>query len=391
MKFNYLLLLLLSFVLLAGCQDHKQDVSEHGDQHGEPDNKSHGGGHHTGVLEISSPIRKDTFYDNEYVSQIRAHQHIELKALEEGYLESVLVDEGQWVTKGQLLFKIQPTIYQAEIKKAKAEVAQVEAEKKKTQVEYRNIKALADSNIVSMNELALAEAELQRAGANVDKAMAELALTEAHLKFTQIRAPFSGIVGRFEDIRLGSLLEAGEELTTLTDNSQMWVYFNVSEVVYLDYARQPAEVEPLSLRLANNQLFNQKGKITAVEAEFNNATGTIPFRATFSNPDKMLRHGQTGSILWPVRLKDVMLIPQKATYEVLEKRYVFVVDNDGTVNSREIRIAAELDNVYVISEGLRMDEKFLIEGLRKVKNGDKIETSYKAPEEVYAHLDLHAE
>lgn len=395
MNFKYSLLALMALSLFISCQRDDNSASIHDESHSESHNESHSqsnsGGHHTGVLEISSPIKKDTLYYNEYVSQIQAYQRIELKALEKGYLQKVLVDEGQVINKGQLLFEIQPTIYLAEIQKAQAEVAQAEAEKEKARVEYQNIKALADSNIVSINELALAQAELQKADAHVDNTKAELALTEAHLQFTKIRAPFSGIVGRFEDIRLGSLLEEGEELTTLTDNSQMWVYFNVPEAVYLDYAQHPSEVAALKLQLANNQIFDHRGKITAIEAEFDNATGTIPFRATFPNPKRLLRHGQTGNILWPIQLKDAMLIPQKATYEVLEKRYVFVVDDEGHVSSREIKIATELDNVYVIAAGLSMDDKFLIEGLRKVKNGDKIEFEYKDPKEVYAHLELHAE
>jgi len=395
MNFTYILLCLLGIGLFISCQDKRHNVSSkeqsHNDSHVESSSKPHSGGHHTGILEITSPIMRDTFYYNEYVSQIQAYQHIELKAIEKGYLQKVLVDEGQRVKKGQLLFEIQPTIYQAEIRKAKAEVAQAEAEKARINVEYQNTKALADSNIVSMNELALVQAELQKADAHIDIAKAELNLMETHLEFTKIRAPFSGFIGRFEDIRLGSLLEEGEELITLTDNSQMWVYFNVPETVYLDYAQQVSEVAALELRLANNKMFSQKGKITAIEAEFDNTTGTIPFRATFKNPKRLLRHGQTGNILWPVKLERALLIPQKATYEVLEKRYVFVVDNQGQVSSREIEIVAELDNVYVLSAGLNMDEKFLIEGLRKVKNGDKIEFEFKDPKEVYNHLELHAE
>ncbi|MBR9923130.1 MAG: efflux RND transporter periplasmic adaptor subunit [Bacteroidetes bacterium] len=391
MNIKSILACLMAVGLFASCQHDNEIPTTHGDSHGESHSQSHGGGHHTGVLEISSPIKKDTLYYNEYVSQIKAHQHIELKALEKGYLQKVLVDEGQVVSKGQLLFEIQPTIYQAEIQKAQAEVAQAEAEREKTRIEVQNLQALVDSNIVSVNELALAQAELQKTEAQVDNAIAELNLMEAHLQFTKIRAPFSGIVGEFEDIRLGSLLEEGEELTTLTDNSQMWVYFNVPEAVYLDYAEKPSEVASLQLQLANKRVFDHTGKITAIEAVFDNATGTIPFRATFENPKRLLRHGQTGNILWPYELKDAMIIPQKATYEVLEKRYVFVVDEEGHVSSREITIAAELDNVYVISDGLSLEDKFLIEGLRKVKNGDQIEFEYKDPKEVYDHLDLHAE
>ncbi|MCI5083618.1 MAG: efflux RND transporter periplasmic adaptor subunit [Saprospiraceae bacterium] len=390
MNLNHISWCLLVLGLFMSCQNETSPTTKH-ESHEETHKESHGSGHHIGRLEVSSPIIKDTLYYNEYVSQIQAYQHIELKALEKGYLQKVLVDEGELVNKGQILFEIQPTIYLAEIQKAQAEVLQAEAEREKAKIEVQNLKALVDSNIVSVNELALAEAEMHKAEAHVDNAKAELNLMEAHLQFTKIRAPFGGITGRFEDIRLGSLLDEGEELITLTDNSQMWVYFNVPEANYLDYAQHPKQADALELQLANNQIFEHKGKVTAVEAEFDNATGTIPFRATFANPDRLLRHGQTGNILWPVELDSVMFIPQKATYEVLEKRYVFVVDEQGHVQSREIKIAAELDNVYVISEGLKLNDKFLIEGLRKVKNGDQIEFEYKSPEEVFSQLKLHAE
>lgn len=390
MNFNYLLLCVMALSLFISCQ-HKDNAVTHDESHKDAHSESHNSGHHTGVLEISSPIKKDTLYYDEYVCQILAHQHIELKALEGGYLQKILVDEGQVVKKGQLLFEIQPIIYQAEIQKAQAEVAQAQAEREKARIEVKNLKALVDSNIVSVNELALAEAEMHKAEAHVDNARAELKLMEAHLQFTKIRAPFGGIIGRFEDMRLGSLIEEGEELTTLTDNSDMWVYFNVPEAVYLDYVQYPSEVSALELQLANKQIFDHKGEITAVEAVFDNTTGTLPFRATFKNPKRLLRHGQTGNILWPNELRNLMFIPQKATYEVLEKRYVFVVDEDGKVTSREIKIAAELDNVYAISEGLSMEDNFLIEGLRKVKNGDKVEFEYKDPEDIFNNLELHAE
>jgi membrane fusion protein (multidrug efflux system) len=335
--------------------------------------------HETGILEVTNPIKKDTMFYRNYVSQIHAYQHIELRALEKGYLQKILVDEGQYVKKGQLLFQIQPTIYQAEMQKAQTEVS-------RAAIEYQNTKTLADSNIVSVNELALAKVNLQRA-------RADSALMQAHLNFTEVRSPFSGIIGQFEDVRLGSLLDEGEFLTTLSDNSKMWVYFNVPEATYLDYMKQARSTTPipLKLKLANNELFEYEGVVTAIESDFNNATGTIPFRATFQNPDKLLRHGQTGNILWPVALNEVVIIPQKATFEILDKKYVFVVDQEGHVRSQEIKVGAELNHLYIVKDGLSPEDQILIEGLRKVQNGDHIEFEKKAAAKVFAELELHAE
>ena len=239
---------------------------------------------------VTSPVRKDTLVYHEYVCQIRSVQHIELRALERGYLQNIYVDEGQAVKKGQLMFQIMPMIYEAEMQKAKAEVNFVE-------IEYLNTKNLADSGIVSSNELALSNAKL-------NKAKAEFSLAKAHLDFTTIHAPFNGIMDRFH-VRLGSLVEEGELLTTLSDNSKMWVYFNVPETEYLDYVTRvkPEKQQEVVLQMANNQLFEHRGVVETIEADFNNETGNIAFRATFPNPKGILRHGETGNILMPVPLK----------------------------------------------------------------------------------------
>ncbi|MCS5489279.1 efflux RND transporter periplasmic adaptor subunit [Algoriphagus limi] len=339
---------------------------------------SHNTHEETATFKVSQPIKQDTVLIKEYVSQIRAIQHIELRALEKGYLQKIFVDEGQHVKKGQLLFQIQPTIYQAEFQKAKSEV-------EFARVEYENTKALADKNIVSQNEVALAKAQLE-------KAKAEMALAETHLSFTELRAPFDGIVGKFEEVRLGSLLDEGELLTTLSDNSKMWVYFNVPEAEYLDYAMTEKDTaEMVQLRLANNRVFPESGIIETIESDFNNATGNIAFRATFSNPNGLLRHGQTGNILWPKPLDEVTMIPQKATFEVLDKKFVYLVDDEGNVKSQEIKIEGELNHVYLVSAGLTPQDKFLLEGLRKVQNGGKIHFELIKPKEVFEGLHLHAE
>lgn len=327
---------------------------------------------------VSSPLQKDTTVTNQFVCQIHAIQHIELRALEKGYLQKIFVDEGQAVRKGQLMFQILPIQYQAELQKAQAEANFAE-------VEYKNTKLLADSNIVSKNELALAKAKL-------DKAKAEVSLAQVHLGFTEVRAPFDGIMDHFQ-VRLGSLVDEGDLLTTLSDNSQMWVYFNVPEAEYLNYKThsQQENLNHVNLLMANNQVFNQPGVVKTIEADFNNETGNIAFRATFPNPNGLLRHGETGNIQMTLPLKNAMIIPQKATFEVLEKKYVYVVDKDNKIRSREVVIGAELPHIFVVRSGLSKDDKILLEGLRQVKENEKIHYKFVKPESVVSNLSLYAE
>ncbi len=327
---------------------------------------------------VTSPLKKDTSITREYVCQIHAIQHIELRALEKGYLQNIFVDEGQTVHQGQMMFQIMPLLYQAELQKAQAEA-------KFAEIEYNNTKSLADSNVVSANELALAKAKY-------DKAKAELALAQVHLGFTEIKAPFDGIMDRFQ-VRLGSLINEGDLLSTLSDNRKMWVYFNVPEAEYLDY-KSNATAENLtqvSLEMANRQLFEFPGIVETIEADFNNETGNIPFRATFPNPKGLLRHGETGNIEMVLPMKNALIIPQKATYEVLEKKYVFVLDKDDHVHSREITIAAEMPDLYVIKDGLTENDKILLEGIRKVQEDQKITFAYEKPAKVMSNLKVYVE
>lgn len=328
---------------------------------------------------VTSPIEVDTTINKEYVCQLQSVQHIEIRALEKGYLQHIYVNEGQYVKKGQIMFQIMPLIYQAETQKSEAEV-------NFAKIEYQNTKQLADSNIVSKNELALAKAKL-------DKAKAELSLSKAHLSFTEIRAPFNGIIDRF-NVRLGSLLDEGELLTTLADNSKMWGYFNVPEAEYLDYIslEKKAGNAIVNLEMANHKLFDQKGVVETIEADFNNETGNIAFRATFLNPKRILRHGETGKILMPIILNKAILIPQRATFDVLDKKFVYIVGANNTLKAKQITVSQEMPHLYVVSSGLSAKDKILAEGLGKVKNNERIKYSFVPFEKELSDLiNLHAE
>lgn len=351
----------LYLTLLMGCQHEKTERQEESPK-----------------LAATTPLRESTTVFKEYVCQIRAIRHIEIRALERGYLQSIFVDEGQLVREGQPMFKIMPNIYQAELQKAKAEANNMN-------IEYLNTKGLADKNIVSPNELALAKAKL-------DKALAEVKLEETHLSFTDINAPFDGIMDRLY-VRNGSLLDEGALLTTLSDISRLWVYFNVPEAEYLDYVahRQGSEQTKVRLKMANGQIFRQIGVIETIEADFDNTAGNIEFRATFHNPDRVLRHGQTGTILMEKPYPNAMLIPQTATFEILDKTYVYVVNPEGRLEQRLIDIEAAVPHLFIVRKGLKEDDKILLEGLRKVHAGQPVEIDMRDPEKIRSELELYSE
>ena len=363
---------LLSLALPA-CNLHKEEAS-HEEHH---------------ALVATSPKVKDITVTQQYVCQIHSQRHIKVCAMQNGYLEAISVKEGQPVKQGEVLFKVVPTLYQARLE---AEIAEADL----AQLELNNTKRLHADKVVSINEVMLFEAKLA-------KAVAKKKLAEAELNFTSVKAPFDGIVDILHE-QQGSLVKEGEELTTLSDNSVMWVYFNVPEARYLEYkaregkatAKAQARLElpdaRVELVLADGSTFDQSaGNTLTVEGQFNNETGNIAFRADFPNPDRLLRHGQTGNVLIHRPLKDAIVIPQRATFEVLEKRYVFVIDKDGVVHQREIVVQSELDDIFVVKSGVTDKDKILLEGVRQVREGEKVTYVFRPADEALADLKHAAE
>ncbi|MGL6127650.1 efflux transporter periplasmic adaptor subunit [Chryseobacterium artocarpi] len=330
------------------------------------------------VYPVTSPVVMDTVINKEYVAQVQSVKNIEVRAQEKGFLEKIFVDEGQYVQAGQTLFRIMPKLYQAELLKAKAEVEQAS-------IELKNASTLAGNNIVSKNEKAMAKAKL-------DAANAEMKLAQIHLSFTDIKAPFSGIINRIP-LKLGSLVDEGDLLTSLSDNTSIYTYFNVSEPEYLSYQTHVADrgSNQVSLITANGETYSQKGEIQTIEGEFDNETGNIAFRAKFPNPDKLLRNGETGKVQMTMPVHNALIIPQKATYEIQDQKYVFVVDKNGMVKSRNIKVAYELPDLYVVASGITKGDQILLEGVQKVKDDQKVKTKFQDPKKVLQSLKLKAE
>jgi membrane fusion protein, multidrug efflux system len=327
----------------------------------------------SGKFIVTSPLKMDTCFTKEYVSQIQSFRNIEVRAQEKGYLQSINVDEGQFVKAGQLLFKIMPKLYEAEYLKAQAAA-------KGAELEMLNTKTLAEKNIVSPTELSIAQAKF-------DEAKADLALAQLHLSLTEIRAPFDGTIDRIK-FKLGSLIDEGSLLTSLSDNKFIYAYFNVAENEYLDYKSRANENSSVTLLLANNQPHKYKGVIETIESEFDNTTGNIAFRAKFPNPDILLKHGETGKVQIKIPLSNALIIPQKSTYEIQDKIYVYVVDKNNVLKSKQISVTTSLPDLYVVNEGLSENDRILLEGIQNAKDDDRIQYKYLEPKDVISNLQL---
>ena len=355
---------LLAVITLSGC-DHKEHAHEEEEEESQ--------------MILTRPIRRDTIVMRDYVCQIHSCRNIEIRAMERGYLQMVNVKEGQHVEKGDLMFKILPVVFQASLKSAEAN-AQV------AKVEYENTLRLLNNNVVSDKELAMSKAKW-------DEKLAEVNLANTHLGFTTITAPFSGLMDRLL-LRKGSLVNEGDQLTTLSDNSEMWVYFNVPEADYLEYASevQPEERKHVKLIMANGQVFDQPGRVNVIEGEFNNKTGTILFRADFANPNSLLRHGETGNIRMQKTIKQALLVPQKSTQEIRSERFVFVVGKDHIIKRKHVEISEELEDLFIVTDGVTEEDSIIFEGVRQAKDGAKAEDyRFEEPEAAFAHLKLKAQ
>lgn len=323
-----------------------------------------------------NPIRVDSSYTHEYVADIQSRQNVELRARTAGFLEQINVEEGSVVTKGQLLFKLNVGGHFQEIQKSKSQLAIVQAELKQIEIEIKNANFLLESNVIANFELALLTTKEEATLAKIKEARATIMLAEINLEYTEIRAPFNGVINRITN-KKGSLIEEGTLLTTISDNTEMYAYFSVSETDYLNRFSKKNGNKKVNLLLVNGTLFPESGLIETSDSEINRNTGNLSFRAKFPNPDKVLKHGSSGKVLVKNNLSEVILIPQQSTFEVQENLYVYVIDNNNIARQKQIYIDIRLGDMYVVSKGLSTSDKVLYEGVQLIKEGEKINPEFK--------------
>lgn len=345
-------------IIFAGCQSDKNE-----EKAAVPE-----------TFPVTQPIILNTVFAREYVADIQSMQYVEIRARVKGFLEKIHVDEGQEVNAGQLLFTLSSKELREELRRAQAAMNSAIAEAKIAEVEVANTRMLVEKNIIGKPELNMAEAKLQALEAKVEEARAAVSAAQLQVAFTEIRAPFAGILNR-EPNKVGSLINDGDLLTTISSNKDVFVYFNVSEKEYLELMKRPDTgwKKNLSLQLANGQLHPHNGSIETAETVVDKNTGNIAFRARFPNPGHLLKHGASGKVLVYNEIKNALVIPQKSTFDVQDKTYVYILNEENIAERRALVPKLRLGHLYVVESGLTANDRVVYEGIQQIREGDKIE------------------
>ena len=342
---------------------------------------------------ITSPIVIDTTLQTDYIAEIKAIQNVEIRGRIKGYLDKVFIDEGKYVKEGQVLFAISNPELREQVFKASAAIKSAFAEQKAAEIDLSNVKRLVEKNVVSTTELEAAKNKVDMMKARVEEAQANESFAKIQLNYLQVKAPFGGIANKIPN-KIGSLIEDGMLLTTISNNAEVFAYFDVSEKEYLNYMvnfkENAQSSNNVTLILANGEEHPIKGKIETTEGEIDQSTGNIAFRARFKNPERVLKHGASGKIRLLKNYKNALIIPQKATFEIQDRLYVFVVDNKNKVKMRAVTSTNRLNHFFIIESGVTVGDKILYEGIQNVKDGMTIKPSFVKMETIFKELNTNS-
>ncbi len=343
---------------------------------------------------VSAETKNLTGYQS-FPASVEGIVNNDVRAKIQGYITQVLVDEGQYVTKGQPLFRIETNVLtetadaaKAGVSAAQANVTAAQAAVSAAQVEVNKLIPLVQKNIISRVQLetananlAKAKAQLQQARASQQQSVANYKSTQANVDYSIVRAPISGVVGKLP-LKVGSLVGPSDQtaLTTISDTRQVYAYFSMNEKEYFSFlekspgATVPEKIRNLpmvQLQLANGTLYPEKGRVETVTGQIDSSTGTIQFRVGFNNPQKLLSNGNSGTILLPVNYDNVVVIPESATYEQQGIVYAYKVQNNK-LKSTVVTVKDRISNYAVVTSGLSKGDKVVAMSVEGLKDNDEI-------------------
>lgn len=332
-----------------------------------------------------------------YAATIKGKVDVDVRPLVSGFVTRVLVDEGQYVKKGQLLFTLDQVTFQAAVEQAQAQVNSAQTAVNSAKLTADNKKLLFDKNIISDYEYQLAVNQLATAKSQLATAQAALTSARKNLSYTNVTAPVSGYVGSIPN-REGTLASPSmmQPLTTISDNSEVYAYFSLTEKDILELSEGSkslsaaiAAMPAVQLQLADGTMYPLEGKVATVSGVIDPQTGSASVRARFNNPDGILRSGSTGQIKIPNRAEDIIVIPQRATYEVQDRRFVYVLNDSNKTVPTPITVSPLNDGqTYIVTEGLKPGQRVVVEGIGSSVRPDMVikpvDAAQKAAQEAAA-------
>ena len=332
-----------------------------------------------------------------YPANLQGEQNIEIRPKIDGYVEKIYVDEGSAVKKGQLLFRISAPQYQQDVNNATAAISSAEADVSTAELQVKKAKPLVEKEIISKYELESAEYTLQARKAALAQAKANLENARTNLGYTNITSPVNGVIGTIP-YRLGSLVSSTTTmpLTTVSNICNVYAYFSLNEKQLLNFSREykgntlEAKLKQLpavTLILADGSEYPEKGKVETIGGLINTETGSASFRATFPNPVGLLRSGASATVEIPVTVTNAVLIPQRSTYEVQGKRFVYLVNDSNKVISTEIEVMATAAGQYfVVTDGLKVGDMVVYESTGALQDSTTIKPDMLPENKVYDNL-----
>ncbi|HTI12194.1 MAG TPA: efflux RND transporter periplasmic adaptor subunit [Puia sp.] len=315
----------------------------------------------------------------EFTASLEGTQNVDIHPQVEGYLEKIYVEEGAYVTKGQLLFAINSRPFDEQLNNAQANLLAAKANLANAQINVSKIEPLVKNNVVSDVQLKTAQASYDAAKASVTQAEAVVSNAQINKGYALLKAPVSGFIGRIP-FKTGSLVGKAETtpLTVISDVKEVYAYFSMSESDFLHFTNQSAGktikdkihgLPPVELELADKSIYAFKGRIELMNGQFDKTMGTISFRAIFPNAEGLLRTGGTGKVRIPQINTGLLPVPQTATYELQDRVFVFAVGDSNKVISRPLHIVQKTTNYYLVDKGVQTGDKIVFAGMDRLQDG----------------------
>ncbi len=333
----------------------------------------------------------------DYPATLQGEQNIEIRPKIDGYVDKIYVDEGAAVKRGQLLFRISAPQFQQDVNTANAAISSAEADVSAAELQVKKTKPLVDKEIISKYELESAEYTLQARKAALAQAKASLFNAKTNLGYTTVTSPVNGVIGTIP-YRLGSLVSSTTTmpLTTVSNIGNVYAYFSLNEKELLDFSREYKgatleeklkQLPPVTLLLADGTEYPEKGKVETIAGLINTQTGSASFRATFPNPVGLLRSGASATVEIPVTVNNAVVIPQRSTYELQGKKFVYLVNKNNQVISTEIEVmSAAAGQYFIVTKGLKEGDTVIYESTSSLRDSSSVKPDVQPQNKVYEGL-----